>query len=219
MKKYNILVAEDHPLTRQTLVYQLKKRPWVNEVEAVENGQQAIESVAAKKPDIVLMDIDMPVLNGKDATVEIKKKHRDLLIIMLTAHKDRENVLDSFSSGANGYCVKDIKIDELYNVINILEDGGIWVDTKIAGFIFDVLKHIDEAQKQQKVSIDDFNITERERETLKLVADGLSNDEIAEKLFISRNTVKNHIASLISKLAVKDRVQIAVFALKNNLVD
>ena len=219
MKKYNILTAEDHPLTRQTLVYQLKKQPWVNEVISAENGKQAVEAMDNNKIDVVLMDIDMPIMNGIEATVEIKKKHRDSTIIMLTGHKDRENVLESFSSGANGYCVKDIKVDEIFNIINIVEDGGIWVDKKIAGFIFDVLKHIDEAHKQQKVSIDDFNITERERETLKLVADGLSNDEIAEKLFISRNTVKNHIASLISKLAVKDRVQVAVFALKNNLVD
>lgn len=219
MPKYNILIAEDHPLTRQTLAYQTKKLPNINSVEAVENGQLALDYLKNNKPDLILMDIDMPVINGIDATIEIKKQYPKINVIMLTSHGERESVLTAFSSGANGYCIKDIKIDELSRVIEIVMNGGIWVDTKIASYVFDVMTHLNEEQKKNRVKGEEFNISEREMEVLKLVADGLSNDEIADKLFISRNTVKNHIAGIISKLAVKDRTQAAIFAIKNNMFD
>jgi DNA-binding NarL/FixJ family response regulator len=129
MAKYNILIAEDHPLTRQTLEYQTKKLKNVNLVTAVENGKQAVDFVKENKTDIVLMDIDMPVMNGIDATIEIKRTRKDAKIIMLTSHTEKAKVLDSFNSGANAYCVKNIKIDELSQIMDIVAEGGIWVDT------------------------------------------------------------------------------------------
>jgi len=217
--KYKLLIAEDHPLTRQTLEYQTKKLDKISSVISAENGRQAVELFVKEKPDIILMDIDMPLMNGIDATSEIKKLNSKTTIIMLTSHSEREKVLDAFQSGANGYCIKNIKIDELSKVMDVVIDGGIWVDSKIAEFIFDVLKNINEAQKENKLKAEDFNISEREKEVLKLIADGLSNDEITEKLFISRNTVKNHVASIIAKLSVKDRTQAAIFALKNKMFE
>ena len=221
MKKINILIVEDHPLTRQTLVYQLKKSEKINLLSALENGKQSIDYISDNsnpKPDVILMDIDMPVMNGIEATEKIKKDFPKIAIIMLTNHNERESVLTAFKTGANGYCVKDIKIDELVIAFDTVLDGGIWVDKKIAGFIFDILKTSEKKQIEKRTT-DEFNISEREKEVLKLVADGLSNDEITEKLFISRNTVKNHISSIITKLSVKDRTQAAVFALKNNMLD
>ncbi len=219
MKKINVLIVEDHPLTRQTLEYQVKKLPNINVLGSVENGKSAVEFVENNKPDIILMDIEMPVMNGIEATMEIKKKHPNIIIIMLTSHGERENVLNAFNSGANAYCIKNIEMDELAKVIDIVLEGGIWVDKQIAGYVFSVLTHLNEEQKKNRLSQKDFDISEREMDVLKLVADGLSNEEIAEKLYISKFTVKNHIASLISKLAVKDRVQMAVFALKNDIIE
>ena len=161
----------------------------------------------------------MPIMNGLEATKEIKKFNPNILITILSNHDQKDKVLDAFSYGANAYCVKKIKMDELIKVFDIISDGGIWIDSQIASYIFDVLKSIDTKKEETKKTTADFNITERERNVLKLVADGHSNTEIAEQLIISQNTVKNHIASLLTKLAVKDRTQIAVFALKNNLLD
>lgn len=219
MKKINLLLVEDHPLTRQTLAYQIKKLEGINLLESLENGIKAVEFVKQQKPDIILMDIDMPGMNGIEATKEIKKTYPEIKIIMLTNHKDRLNVLDSFNIGASGYCVKDIKIHELKNIIDIVFEGGVWVDSKIAEFVFDVLTHMNKEIKEDKFKPEDFDISEREKEVLRLIADGLSNDEIAEKLFISRNTVKNHVANIIEKLSVKDRTQAAIFALKNKMFD
>lgn len=219
MGKYNLLIVEDHPLTRQTLEYQTKKLPNINVLGAAENGKAALEFIKNNKPDVILMDIDMPIMNGIDATIEIKKQYPKIAVIMLTSHGERDKVLDSFNSGANAYCIKDIKMDELSKVLDIVLNGGIWVDSKIAGYVFDVLTHMKEEQKKDRAKAEDFNISEREMEVLKLVSDGMSNEEIANTLFISINTVKNHIAGIISKLAVKDRTQAAVFALKNNMFD
>ena len=219
MKKINTIIVEDHPLTRETLAYQIKKLDKINLMAALENGAQALEFVEKQTPDVILMDIDMPVMDGVQATLEIKKKNNKINVIMLTNHQDKAKVLDAFQSGANGYCVKNIKIDELSRVIDTITDGGIWIDTKIAGYIFDVLKKVEEKQKQETQTLEEFNISEREAEVLKLIADGLSNEEICEKLFISKNTVKNHVASIISKLSVKDRTQAAIFALKNQFFD
>ena len=219
MKKYNLLLAEDDAFTRQTLSYELKRREEINFLGAYDNGKDIVELVKTTTPDIILMDIDMPIMDGLTATKEIKKFNPNILITILSNHDQKDKVLDAFSFGANAYCVKNIKMNELLNVFDIIASGGIWIDRQIAGYIFDVLKNTESSKEETRKKAEDYNITERERNVLKLVADGLSNSEIAEQLIISQNTVKNHIASIISKLAVKDRTQIAVFALKNNLLD
>ncbi len=219
MNKYNILIVEDHPFTKQTLVYELKQCENINILGALENGKEAVDFVKTQTPDIILMDIDMPVMNGIDATLNIKQFNNNIKVIILTAHNEKEKVLSSFQSGANAYCVKNIDTKELLRIMDIVSDGGIWFDTQIAHFIFDILKNIEEnKQNELNKKAEDFNITERERNVIKLVADGLSNTEIANELVISTNTVKNHIASIIKKLSVKDRTQIAIYALKNNIL-
>ena len=160
----------------------------------------------------------MPIMNGIDATKKIKSLYPDIMIIMLTAYTEKQKVLGAFSSGANAYCVKDVKIDELVKVITIVNDGGIWFDTKIAKFVFEILTNYREDKIKSQMK-DDFNISEREIEIIGLISEGLSNIEIAEKLFISKHTVRNHVSNIIEKLSVKDRTQIAVFAMKNNLLN
>jgi len=227
MEKIKLLIVEDHPFTKQTLVYEFKKNPQVELLAALNNGKEAIDFVQKITPDIIIMDIEMPVMNGIEATKEIKKSKKQIPVIMLTSHSEKEKVFSAFSSGANGYCIKDIEMSELMGVMGIIMSGGVWFDKKIAGYIFDVLKNlevenavntVDEAQQTRK-KIEKLNITERETEILKLISDGLTNAQIAEQLVISLSTVKNHVASIIHKLSVKDRTQVAIFALNNKLLD
>lgn len=211
-----ILLAEDHDHTRKTLSYGLNMYGRFDSIAEVENGLNAINYVKSNKTDLILMDIAMPVLNGIDATLEIKKINPNIKIIMLTSISEKEKVLSAFNSGANAYCLKTIKINDLVNVIKTVMDGGIWIDAGIASFIMDILQSdfaIDKAKSNH-----DFNLTQREKEILKLISDGLCNKDIAEKLFLSIHTVKNHVKSIIQKLYVEDRTQAAVLALKENII-
>lgn len=227
MEKIKLLIVEDHPFTKQTLVYEFKKIPQIELLAALNDGKEAVDFVQKMTPDIILMDIEMPAMNGIDATKEIKKNKKQIPIIMLTSHSEKEKVFGAFSSGANGYCIKDIDMQELIGVIGIVMTGGVWFDKKIAGYIFEVLKTLEvedavavvnEAQEARK-KIKSLHITEREMEILKLISDGLTNAQIAEQLIITLSTVKNHVASIIHKLSVKDRTQAAIFALNNKLLD
>lgn len=214
--KIKILLAEDHEHTRKTLLYGLKMYGNIDSIAETENGFEAVEYAKFNKPDLILMDIAMPVLNGIDATSEIKKLDPDIKIIILTSIRDKEKVLSAFNSGANAYCLKTIKINDLINVIKSVMDGAIWIDAGIASFIIDILQS-DFATDKAKNN-HDFNLTIREKEILKLISEGLCNKDIAEKLFLSIHTVKNHVKSIIQKLYVEDRTQAAILALKENII-
>ena len=213
-----ILIAEDHDHTRQGLIYGLEKYENIEVVMEAVNGQEAVEFVQKSNPDIILMDIMMPVLNGIKATQKIKAINNDIKIIMLTSYNEKEQVLSAFNSGANAYCMKNIVLDDLVNVIKTVMDGSLWIDSSIAGYILEILQSksnmtTDDPQKENCI-----NLTAREKEILKLIANGLNNKDIAQKLCLSLHTVKNHVRSIIHKLAVSDRTQAAIIALKENLI-
>lgn len=211
-----VLIAEDHELTRQGIVYGLKKYEGIEIAAEAANGQEAVDKAIECKPDIILMDIIMPILSGINATKKIKELNPDVKVIMLTSNNDKEKVMSSFSSGANAYCMKNIKLDALVTVIKTVMDGAVWIDPSIAGYILDILQST--SAPAQKANSIDFNLTNREKEILKLISDGLSNKDISEQLFLSLYTVKNHVSNIIQKLAVDDRTQAAIIALKENLI-
>lgn len=214
-----ILIVEDYLHTRKTTAYGLKiKIPDVIIPEA-DNGQAAINYVkAGNKPDIILMDISMPVMNGIDAALHIKNMLPDTKIIMLTSFSEKKLVLSAFKSGANAYCLKNIKLDELVNVIHTVLNGAIWIDPSIAQFILEIMQsNIADTQTQEQ-SVYDFDLTAREKDILKLVAAGKSNKEIADELILSIHTVKNHLKNILQKLCVEDRTQAAILAIKEKLV-
>ncbi|MBQ8636185.1 response regulator transcription factor [bacterium] len=217
MNKFNIIIVDDDAFFKQTLAYQLKKIEGVDVVHTFDDGKKIVDYIQNITDEIIIMDVSMPNMDGILATKEIKNVRPEIPIIMLSSHSEKNKVLSAFNAGANAYCIKQIKIDELINVIEIIAQGGFWIDKSIAQYMFDILKNINnkEQEEQTKVNPDEFNITKAELDVLKYIADGLSNAEIAQNLFISHNTVKNHVASIISKLKVKDRTQIAIFALKN----
>ncbi|MCA9798912.1 MAG: response regulator transcription factor [Cyanobacteria bacterium HKST-UBA04] len=214
-----LLIAEDHELSRQGLIYGLNKHDRLTVVGEAEHGQEAVAMAEDLKPDVILMDIVMPVLNGIGATAQIKAERPDTRIIMLTSHGEEDKVFEAFSAGADGYCLKDIKLDRLVGVIELVNDGGLWIDPDIAQYIVGALPKL-MALKQQQSAGDDLPtaLTERELEILKLMAEGLNNKDIADRLSISLYTVKNHVSNVIGKLAVDDRTQAAVYAHKHGLI-
>lgn len=213
--KIKILIAEDHDLTRQGLYFGLKRYENYEIVAETDNGKHAVELTKERKPDVVLMDIGMPVLSGIDAAKEIKKFDFNIKILMLTSHRSKEKVLAAFHSGADAYCVKDVKIDKLAGIIESVVQGAVWIDPEIAGYVLEILQTKNIIVESEKP---EFNLTAREKEILKLIASGLSNKDISEKLVLSLYTVKNHVSNIIQKLAVDDRTQVALKALKEGLV-
>lgn len=216
-----ILLVEDHELTRQGLAYGLNKFPNLQIIAQAEDGQEAIDLVEAQQPQIVLMDIVLPVLNGIKATKIIKEKFPDVKILMLTSHGDQEKVFEAFSAGADGYCMKDVKTERLAQVIEMVLEGVVWLDPNIASFILkvmplisDALSKVSEKEKNMKA----IDLTVREKEILRLISEGLNNKDIAGALSISLFTVKNHVSNIIQKLSVDDRTQAAILALKKGLI-
>lgn len=212
-----ILLVEDHELTRKGIAYSLKTFPDIEIIGDVDNGKKAVDFISSKKPDVILMDIAMPVMNGIDATKKINESYPDIKIIMLTSINEKQSVLSAFHSGANAYCMKDIKSEELINIIKAVMTGAVWIDPNIARYILDILQTTG-IPAENKTPNNIFNLTAREREILKLIAEGRSNKDIAEKLVLSLHTVKNHVKNIIQKLAVDDRTQAAILALKENLI-
>lgn len=217
-----ILLVEDYQHTRKTTAYGLKSLIKDVEIFESDNGLAAVNFIKnGNVPDVILMDISMPVMNGIEASRQIKEIAPQIKIIMLTSFSEKEQVFSSFNSGANAYCLKNIKPGELVNVINSVLNGAIWIDPSIARFIIHLFKTGIELNSQTgtaQAADNNFDLTVRESEILKLVAAGKSNRDIADELVLSIHTVKNHLKNILQKLCVEDRTQAAILAIKENLV-
>jgi DNA-binding NarL/FixJ family response regulator len=219
-KPIRLLIAEDHELSRNGLIFSLQKKTTMQIVGDADNGQTAVDLALAEKPDIVLMDIGMPVLDGIEASHRIKAKLPDTKIIMLTSHQEGEEIYAALAAGAEAYCLKDIRIDRLIQVIEMVHEGAIWLDPGIGKLVMQALPlNIPDRLKgpthRQKYSVD---LTDRELEVLELIVGGKSNKDIAEALCITVHTAKAHVCNIIQKLSVDDRTQAAVKALRDGLV-
>lgn len=212
----SILIIEDHDLTRQGLVFALNKTDGFKVIGEAEDGRTGVDLYLKLKPDVVLMDLGLPVMDGIEATRLIRKNDNSSRILVLTSHQEQEWVFSAFQAGANAYCMKDIKLPRLIQIIEMIQDGGSWLDPGIAGYVLDSLPTA--IKIEGKGSSDLPDLTAREREVLKLITEGLSNKEIAESLKISLFTVKNHVCNVIQKLAVDDRTQAAIKALRENIL-
>jgi NarL family two-component system response regulator LiaR len=215
-----ILVAEDHELSRNGLIFSLQKKTDMVIVGDADNGQTVVELALAEKPDVILMDIGMPVMDGIEAAHQVKAKLPETKIIMLTSHQEGEEIYAALAAGAEAYCLKDIKIDRLIQVIEMVYEGAIWLDPGIGKLVMQALPlnipdRLKSPSHRQKYNVD---LTERELEVLGLIVGGKSNKEIADELCITVHTAKAHVCNIIQKLAVDDRTQAAVKALRDGLV-
>ncbi|MFN5540110.1 MAG: response regulator [Candidatus Melainabacteria bacterium] len=218
-----LLIAEDHELTRMGLSMSLQKRaPNIQIIAEVESGDLAVLEAEKLMPTVILMDINMPILDGIEATRQIKAKLPQIKVIMLTSHDAGDEVYASLAAGADAYCLKDIKLERLIQVIEMVNEGALWLDPAIAQMVVKALPlNLPERLKTPSSSNRNhynLELTERESEVLGKIVEGKSNKEIADALFITIHTVKAHVANIISKLAVDDRTQAAVKALRDGLV-
>lgn len=215
--KNNILILEDHELTRFGLKTTFEGVDYVNVIYEAKTAEDAYIIVKENKIDLIIMDLGLPEIDGIDASKEIKRLNPNVKIVVLTSHIDEKDVLNSLKAGANAYCSKEINLDRLINVVQSVLDGASWFDPSISSY---VLKAVTNTQQMNDYSDTktEYNLTSREKQILKLITEGYSNIEIAKKLFVSVNTTKVHVASILQKLEVDDRLQAAVKALKENIV-
>lgn len=213
--KYNVLIVEDHELTRFGLKTTFDGVDFVDIVFEADYAEKAIEIFNNNKIDLIVMDLGLPNINGIEATKKIRTKNKDVKIVILTSHNDEKEVLESLKAGANAYCSKEINPTRLVEVVNSVLDGASWFDPTIAHV---VLKAATNSNIDDNISKGDYNLTLREAQILKLITNGYSNNEIAKELFVSINTTKAHVASILQKLEVEDRLQAALKALKNKIV-
>jgi two-component system nitrate/nitrite response regulator NarL len=215
MKPLRILLADDHLLFRKGLAQLLDSQPDFEVVGEATDGLEAVEQTQLLRPDIVLMDINMPNCNGFEATRRIKAQMPDMRVVMLTVSEDENDLKIAVQNGANGYLLKDLLPETLFQQLRGLASGEAPISRAMTGKLFHQL-----AQQSQSAAqpVATERLSVRESQVLALVVNGYSNREIAEKLGIAHNTTKNHLRSILAKLGVRNRAQAAAYAVSHGLV-
>lgn len=218
-----LLIVDDHPVFRQGLIDVLETDPYMEVIGEAADGEVAIELAHELQPEVILMDINLPTINGLQVTRKIKNQSPEKKVIMITGYDDAEQVFHALRAGASAYCPKDITPEELINIIHTVRAGKYyvdgktmtydelvdWIESKVGRFADPMISDSDELF---------VPLSPREMEILEHVTRGLSNKEIAYKLGISHQTVKNHMTAILRKLRVDDRTQAAVYALRHGWV-
>ncbi len=222
-EQIKLLIVDDHPVFRQGLIDVLETDPHMHVIGEAADGEVAIELAHDLQPEVILMDINLPTINGLQVTRKIKNKLPEMKVIMITGYDDVEQVFHALRAGASAYCPKDITPEELISIIYTVRDGQYyvdgktmtydelvsWIEQKVGRFAGPMISDTDELF---------IPLSPREMEILEHVTRGLSNKEIAYKLGISHQTVKNHMTAILRKLRVDDRTQAAVYALRHGWV-
>jgi DNA-binding NarL/FixJ family response regulator len=207
-----VLICDDQDIVREGLRALLSIVPSIEVAGVASNGAEAGEMIECDHVDVVLMDLKMPIMNGVRATAELRARCESVKILVLTTLADEEWVLDAIDAGAHGYLLKDAPRERLVEAIEDVAAGRNPVDAAVAGNLFHR-----SAGSRQSTAIIDANLTERETEVLGLIGLGLSNTDIAERLFLSEGTVRNYVSNILTKLAVEDRTQAAVLSIRAGL--
>ncbi len=219
-KVIRVIIVEDFKLTRVGLRCALNENKDIQVVGEFETAAEGINYVQHFKPDVVLMDLGLPQMNGIEATHKIKEISPETHVIALTSHDRTEEVVAELNAGAGGYCLKDIDPNKLASVIRDVMTGVCWLDSVVAAQALSCLPKVENPAFISTTSGQDARIplTEREYEVLKHLVLGKSNTEIAKELIVSVHTAKAHVCSILQKMCVNDRVQAAVKAVKEGLV-
>jgi len=206
-----LVIVDDHRVVRSGVKALIETEPDLEVIGEAADGREAVTKVKAQNPDVVLMDLVMPEMDGVDATSEITKLSPAPEILILTSFSEEERIIQAIKAGASGYLIKDASPDELVQAIKDVYHGESTLDPKVAGT---VLRSV---QNEPKNSSED--LTDREVEVLELLAEGLPNENIAEKLYISERTVRSHVSNILGKLNLANRTQAALYAVRQGIAD
>jgi DNA-binding NarL/FixJ family response regulator len=213
MKKIKLLLVDDQELIRESLAFVLNTDPDIEVVGLAANGEEGIQLCEKLQPSLVLMDIQMPVVDGIQATKVIKQKWPEIKVMILTTFQEVEQVVEALSLGAEGYLLKAIHPKDLISGIKHIHNDGTLLSPNLAKALVEQIQNPKEKKAKPK-----YGLTEREEQILKLLSQGLNNKQISERLFLSEGTVKNYISSIYHKLDVKDRFQAALKAKEEEII-
>ena len=211
------MIADDHQVVREGLSAILNAREDIEVIAEAKDGIEAVEKAKTLKPDVILMDISMPRMNGIEATRRIKLEHPQIGIVVLTMYQDEEYIFDLVKAGATGYMLKTSDSSQILKAIRSTYQGESLIQPSVASKILSEFSHLSQP-RPAKPPRPAKELTDRELEVIRRVADGKTNKEIANLLNISEKTVKNHVRNIFHKLDVDDRTQAAIYAIKKGLI-
>ena len=217
LERIRVVIVDDHVLYRRGLDLVLGQEDDIEVVAEASDGHGALDAVEAHLPDVVIMDVRMPRMNGIEACLLIKERWPGTQVIILTTSDDENDLYDAVRAGANGYVLKDVPPEEVLAGIRTVRSGGSLVSPTMAASLMRQFASLSRGEDESGAPA--TRLTDREREVLIHVARGLANREIARALFISENTVKNHVRSILEKLQLHSRVEAAMYAVRERLVD
>lgn len=215
-----ILIADDQALIRDSIKIILEANPKYTITDTVSNGKEALKSIEKNKPDIVLMDIRMPVMDGTVCTKYIKERYPDVKVIILTTFDDDDFIFSALKYGASGYLLKGVSPQQLYQAIDTVNSGGAMINPDIAEKVFKLFSKM--AQSNYAITVDDKetkNLTKSEWQIIQQIGLGRTNKEIGAKLFLSEGTIRNHISKILSSLNLRDRTQLAIWAVQKGIIN
>jgi len=214
--RIRVLVADDHAIVREGICALLKAQPDITVIGEAPDGYEALAKVQELHPDIVLMDLAMPNMSGLVATQRIKEESPQTQVLALTVHEDEEYFYGALAAGASGYLLKGVISSELVAAIRAVHQGKVYIDPSIAGkLVTTCIRGMRSGDERQGLD----SLTKREREVLKLIGEGRTNQEIADILYLSPNTVQTHRSRIMDKLKLQNRAELIKFALHKGLVD
>lgn len=223
-KNISLLLVEDHEFTRMGLAMKIESTPGYTIAAQATNGIDAVKLAQKYNPDVILMDIGLPEMDGIEATRKIKGELKlNSPVLMFTSRDSKEDIFAAFKAGADGYIMKGPNSDTLFSAIDTVSTHAAWIDSQIARVVLSSIqsgeeKPITQNINTQKESNKKYGLTKKELEVLSLIVDGLSNQEISEKLVVSISTTKAHVHNILQKLYLTDRTKAAIVALKEGLV-